>query len=106
MSDIIKLQDIANKVHFTHENTKKLIDIFYTSSNTILENMLIAIKEKDFDGIYRQAHSLKGSSSNLLFTSVAQIAREIEDAAANKKEYNYEEHVINIKDILKRTQII
>ncbi len=106
MSDTIKLQDIANKVRFTQDNTKKLIEIFYTSSNTILENILIAIEKKDFESIHRNAHSLKGSSANLLFSNVAKIAQEIEDAAAHKKNYSYKEQVLNIKDILKRTQII
>lgn len=106
MGNSIKLDDIAKHLHFTHENTKKLLDIFYTSSKTLLDNIQEAIQTNDYETIHRNAHSLKGSSSNLLFSHVSEVAKKIEDAASKKEKYPYKDDVTKIETLLKNTEIV
>lgn len=106
MKKTIAVQDIANKLHFSIENTYKILEIFYESSQTILNNLETAIQENDFDKIYRHAHSIKGSSSNLLFDDVYAIAKEIEQSAQEQTDYPYLEKVTEIRTIIKNTKIV
>ena len=105
MKHEIAIQDIASKLNFTVENTYKLLDIFYDSSNTLLDNIEASILNNDFDKIYRNAHSIKGSSSNLLFNNIYNIAKEIEHCAKEELEYPYLEKVNEIRTLLKETKI-
>lgn len=106
MKKEIKIEAIADKLNFSIENTHKILDIFYESSNTILNNLETSINTKDFDKIYRNAHSIKGSSSNLLFNEVYSIAKDIEKSAQQKSDYPYLEKVNEMRTIIKTTKII
>lgn len=106
MGHSIKLDDIATRLRFSPENTKKLLEIFYTSSKTILEHITEATKNNDFESIHRNAHSLKGSASNLLFTHISDIAKEMEEAASKQEKRAYKEDVARIESLLKNTEIV
>lgn len=102
----IKLENISKSTHMSLPMTKKLIDIFYTSTDTILENMEIAIDKEDFDQIFRTAHTIKGSAANLLFESLAITAKEIELSAQKEEDIDYGKKFLKLKDILKNTKFI
>ena len=102
----IKLENISKSTHMSPIMTKKLIDIFYTSTDTILDKMEVAIDNKDFDQIFRTAHTIKGSASNLLFDSLAITAKEIEQAAQKEEELDYAQKFLKLKDILQNTKFI
>lgn len=105
MKHEIAINDIANKLKFSIENTYKLLDIFYESTSQILNSIEESIANHDFDKIYRNAHSIKGSSSNLLFDEIYYIAKEIEQYAKNERDYPYLEKVNEIRTLLKETKI-
>lgn len=106
MQNEIQIKDIADKLNFSIENTNKILDIFYESSSTILNNLEASIKQNDYDKIYRNAHSIKGSSSNLLFNNVYLIAKEIEHNAKNELDYPYLQKVDEMRNIIKDTKIV
>jgi len=106
MQNEIQIKNIADKLNFSIENTYKLLDIFYESSSTILNNLETSIKQNDYDKIYRNAHSIKGSSSNLLFNDVYLIAKEIEHNAKNEQDYPYLLKVNEMRTIIKDTKIV
>ena len=106
MYSSIKLENISKSTHMSPLMTKKLIDIFYTSTDTILEKMEVAIDKEDFDQIFRTAHTIKGSASNLLFESLASVAKEIELSAQKEEYIDYGKKFLKLKDILKNTKII
>ena len=106
MQRTIEIQKIANRVNFTVENTHKLLEIFYESTDKILNNLETYIKQNDYDKIYRNAHSLKGSSSNLLFDDVYVIAKEIESSAKEELDYPYLNKLHEIRAIIKTTKIV
>ena len=54
-----------------------------------IEELEKFILEKDFDNIRLQSHKIKGASSNLSIDGVASIAKEIENAAEQKLEIDY-----------------
>lgn len=106
MTKIIQLQDIADRVNFSLENTQKLVDIFYESTNSILNKLDTAIQSNDYDSIYRSSHSLKGSASNLLFDDIYAITKEMEAAAKDAQPYEYAQKVQEIRNILETTQVV
>jgi HPt (histidine-containing phosphotransfer) domain-containing protein len=106
MANMILLQDIAQRVNFSLENTQKLLDIFYESTHTLLNRLDEAIEANDYDTIYRSSHSLKGSASNLLFDDIYAITKELEAAAKEKQPYEYSKKVEEIRYILQHTQVI
>lgn len=106
MQNEIQIKDIADKLNFSLENTQKILEIFYESTSTILNNLEESIHNNDYDKIYRNAHSIKGSSSNLLFNDVYSLAKEIESNAKAELEYPYLEKVTQIRKLLKETKII
>lgn len=106
MQNTIKIEDIAQRLNFSIENSYKILEIFYESSNKILDNLEESITLNDFDKIYRNAHSIKGSSSNLLFNEVYEIAKEIETfSKSNNAEYPYTDRVKEIRNILENTRV-
>lgn len=107
MQNEIKISDIAEKLHFTIENTHKLLEIFYESSSNIVNHLEESFEENDYDKIYRYAHSLKGSSSNLLFNEVANICKEIENSAQEQNsDFPYLQEIRRAKALIKETKII
>ena len=73
---------IAQAIGLKEKHMPLLIGSFIEESTPILENLKTAISSSNFEDIKAFAHSIKGSSGNLKFTEVYDMAREIELAAA------------------------
>jgi len=62
-----------------------LINQFFSTFDEDLEKLNVAIKDKDFDAIEKQAHYIKGSSSNLAMYDISNILVEVETKAREEK---------------------
>ena len=71
--------------------------IFYDNTKTILSNITI---EKDWDKVKKSAHDLKGSSNNLGFDRLSNLAREIEVRVADTQEGISPDHMAQLQSQL------
>lgn len=106
MNNTIKIEDVSKRTHMSMPMATKLIDIFYTSTHNILDQMEKAIKTNDYEQIFRTSHTIKGSASNLLFKDLELVAKEIEQASKEKVKIEYHNKFLQLKDILKNTKFI
>ncbi|MBN1196026.1 MAG: response regulator [Candidatus Aminicenantes bacterium] len=58
----------------------ELVDIYYTDASQRIDAMHRAVKERDFEVIRREAHTLKGASANLSLESLREISVQLEVA--------------------------
>ena len=92
---------MATKIGLKPKHIPMLVGSFVDESHTILSALKAAIDSMDFDAIQMQAHSIKGSSGNLRFTELSNMAKEMEYAAANADEtFEYREYFNAIKDAI------
>jgi two-component system sensor histidine kinase/response regulator len=70
------------------EDVKEIFDEFVVMLPKMLQDMKYAISTSDFEELKGLAHQLKGSSGNLMFTSIYEIVKAIEKEAVNKDSMN------------------
>lgn len=69
---------------FGEEMVIKIIDLFREDAVLQLESMRAAIKQGNYHELERQAHSLKGSSSNIGASQLAELCEQIETRSEGK----------------------
>jgi HPt (histidine-containing phosphotransfer) domain-containing protein len=82
----INFDEMAASIGLKPKHLPMLIGVFLEESVTILNNLELAIKSRDYPSIKLHAHSLKGSSGNLKFNELYEMAKEMEFAAAEENE--------------------
>lgn len=63
------------------ETYKELLEVFLSDSPKRLEKIRLAAQENDMDALAREAHALKGGSSNLGAQQLSVVCGEIEKLA-------------------------
>jgi len=96
-----QIKNIAIQLDFDIEDVEMLMEAFSISSIEIMGNLKVAIEENNFDDIFYNAHSLKGSSSNLLLDDIAEISAEIEKQSKEKNNINYLDKYNKLELLLK-----
>ena len=104
--------DMDHALEVTDDDTeflKELIEIFNADFPERLEQISLAIKEKDFKAIDETAHSLKGSSGNLGLTRVYELSWKLEKMGkaknmegANKTFKQLEEELERFKNFVSK----
>jgi HPt (histidine-containing phosphotransfer) domain-containing protein len=94
------LEQIANDLDFEVEDVQELIDIFTEVAKSSLELMKIGINENNFEKITQSAHSIKGSSSNILLDDISKLAKEIEMSAKDRLDIDYQSKYKQLKDMI------
>ena len=88
----IDIEQMAAKVGLKPKHIPILVGSFLEESQSILAELKKAIESMNFSDIEHHAHSIKGSSGNLKFDELYEMAREMEFAAKEQKsDYPYEE---------------
>ena len=100
MNNILDLQKIADKLDFDLEDVEMLLEVFLESTQESMQSLRIAIDENNLDEIFSSAHGIKGSSANLTLLNISAIAGEIEHAARDKEDINFNEKFIELKTLL------
>ena len=89
MAEIINIHALATEFAFEPEDVQRMASMFFKSSARALEALNASIATGDYDGIYRAAHSLKGSAATLRLKTLQSYACEIEIAGREKQAIDY-----------------
>jgi len=79
---------------------RDLIPDFLDNKRTDLESIQEALGSKDFDGLRKMGHKLKGSFHMYGFTNISNICHEIEEAAKEQDEKVIENNLEVLRDYL------
>ncbi len=91
-------EDIAAQIGLNAKHIPILVQSFMDESVSILADLGAAIEAGDFDAIANHAHSIKGSSGNLKFKELYELAKEMELSAKDSREdYPYKEALESIQ---------
>ncbi len=97
----ISAEDLAAKIGLNVKHIPILIESFTDESKGIMEQLENAVNTKDYTAIASAAHSIKGSSGNLKFNEMYELAKEIEfSAKASTQDYPYAEACASIKQAI------
>jgi HPt (histidine-containing phosphotransfer) domain-containing protein len=78
-----------------------LLESFKEESLALLDAFHRAIEEMEYDGIRSSAHAIKGSSGNIKLNEVYEMAKEVEFAAANRRnDFEYKAYFQAIKSAI------
>ncbi|RUM57201.1 MAG: hypothetical protein DSY40_01110 [Nautilia sp.] len=94
------IDKVAENLKMDKETLKAIISIFFKNINKDIEYLENAIKEKDFIKIRNISHKIAGSSVSIRFYNVYEKAKEIEIAAIEKKDVDYEKLLNELKELI------
>lgn len=94
----LSAEEMASKIGLNIKHIPILIQSFTEESTGIMQQLEEAISTMDYDAIVSAAHSIKGSSGNLKFVEIYELAKDIELSAKDKKEdFPYADACASIK---------
>ena len=94
----ISAEEMASKIGLNAKHIPILVQSFTEESEGLIEQLEAAIASKDYETIANASHSIKGSSGNLKFDEMYELAKEMELSAKDKKEdYYYADACESIK---------
>ncbi|MDQ1331483.1 MAG: hypothetical protein QG578_1751 [Thermodesulfobacteriota bacterium] len=77
----MNFEKLAGEIGFEKEEYMELIGLFISTTADDIGKLMTAINKGDFNTAERAAHSIKGASSSLGLTEIANEAKKIEYAA-------------------------
>ena len=97
----INAEEMAAKIGLNAKHIPILVQSFIDEGVQIISSLEAAIGQKDYTEIGNTAHSIKGSSGNLKFDAMYELAKEVElSAKANKEDYPYEDACASLKNAI------
>ena len=91
--------EMAGSIGLKEKHMPMLIGSFLEESSLILDRLENAINAKDYGSIKLEAHSIKGSAGNLLFTDIYDMSKDMElSAGESDASFDYLGHFSAIKD--------
>ena len=98
----ISAEDMAAKIGLNIKHIPILVQSFQEESVGLMEQLESAIANKNYKEIGHVAHSIKGSSGNLKFTEMYELAKDMELSAKDEKEdYSYADACSSLKTAIK-----
>lgn len=86
----INSEEMAAKIGLNVKHIPILVESFTDESKQIIEALEVAIEQKNYEEIGNTAHFIKGSSGNLKFDEMYELAKEMElSAKAKTDDYPY-----------------
>ncbi len=98
MPEINEKQFLENFQYFDKEVVLEIINIFLEEYPQRMETLQTNIKERDFDQLRFNAHSLKGVVANFVAPEVQELAKTLELKGANKDIKNLDTIYNELKD--------
>lgn len=102
---MIDLQKIADELGFDIEDVEMLMKSFCEAAEQSILLLKEAIDKNDLEKIFRLAHSINGSASNLILLDISNIAKDIELAAMEKEIIDYTIMFEKLKKLIKKIYI-
>ena len=94
-------EEMAKSIGLKAKFVPMLIGSFVEESAPLFTQIEEAIATKEYEPLRSAAHSIKGSSGNLHFNEIYEMAKEMELAAANAEEtFAYSEYLNAIKALV------
>jgi len=94
--------NISKKLDLSYDETKELINTFLESLKKDLPILKKAIKDKDYDTIYKEFHKIKSSSGYLGLDDLSNMSYKLMLEAKNKNDIDYNEGVKLIEESIKK----
>jgi HPt (histidine-containing phosphotransfer) domain-containing protein len=94
----IDIQEVAQTLRLPEDVIVELVEELLDSKDTFLEALKGAVVSGDNEKIRAEAHKLKGASSNLRVTSIADLALTMETAARSGESIDHQEMLVKISD--------
>ena len=99
-------KEIASVLGISEAHIPLLVGSFLDESKEILENLFSGVTAKNYTEITLHAHSIKGSSANLRFNDIAELAKSIELAAKNEdSSFAYDERSKELKALIEAIEL-
>jgi len=96
--DNLSAEEMAAAIGLNVKHIPILVQSFTDESVSILENLEAAIESKNYEEISGFSHSIKGSSGNLKFTEMYELAKDMElSAKEGNTDYPYAQACANLK---------
>lgn len=103
----LDIEKLKKELLLTNDEIIMLLNLFIKKMDKSIPELEVAIDIRDYAGIQKLAHSIKGSSANFRLEVLQKKAGEVEKMAkeANEK-YNYMSVFREIQEILKNIKIV
>ncbi|CAN2042327.1 two-component system, sensor histidine kinase [Candidatus Magnetomoraceae bacterium gMMP-15] len=88
-----------------HADFKPLLPEFFEEIQEELKNMDQALKDRDFEILYRLGHGFKGAARNYQLTELGEIFLKIEKAGKNQKSEKIIEYMKKVRDYIDNVDI-
>lgn len=88
----------ANYEIFDKEIVKEIIDIYIQEYPDRMINLQKNIADKDFEGLYKNAHSLKGVTANFFDKDTEELARQLEAKGKENDDSGLEDIFAQLKE--------
>ncbi|MBN2782868.1 MAG: response regulator, partial [Campylobacterales bacterium] len=98
--------DVLKRLSNKETIVKKVVQAFLLDIDNTFEKLNESVKNNDVETSQREAHSIKGSSSNIGALRLSEFALKIEHFAQNKDMENIKKNLPEMKDIIKETKDI
>lgn len=97
----INPEEMAASIGLKAKHIPMLIGSFLEESSAIMNTLEESISSMDYSQIKSKAHTIKGSSGNLRFSEIYEMAKEMEFAASDSnKDFDYKGHFDAIKSAI------
>ena len=94
----LDFDEMAEAIGLKPKHMPMLVGSFLEESGTILVNIEAAIASNSYNDLKLNAHSIKGSSGNLKFNEIYEMAKEMELAASESNvSFEYSAYLNAIK---------
>jgi HPt (histidine-containing phosphotransfer) domain-containing protein len=97
----IDIEKIANELEFEIDEVEMLVGLFIESAYEELGKMKNAIEKKDFETLYKSAHTIKGSAANLMLEDISTTAKQIEFDARSEIDKDYMSEYLKLDQAVK-----
>jgi len=88
----------AEAIGLEEDEFMELVGLYIDTTNSDLLNLKNAVESGDIESMISYSHSIKGASSNMGFTDIFEIARELESKGKNGVLDSAEEAIDLIKE--------
>jgi len=92
---------ISKKFNFSIDQTKDILNTFIINTQNTLEELKVAIENKNYKKLYEIFHNLKSSSGALEINDIYEVSTKLMKKALNKEDTNYEDSIKVIEKSLK-----
>lgn len=98
----MRISELAENIGLDVEEFNEIFEIYMEITASDLQELKDALDAEDAEEVHRKAHSIKGSSGNLGFNELFQLAGEIDDHAQNYNLNGVDNLVHNFRDKYER----